>query len=338
MHVESHGPSRRSVLKGGLTVAAMGAAQAWAPSAAAGSRGPYIPYSSNSFFRSRVAGAPVDQTATTAFRRFMHSHPDQRAWPHPRINGLDGNEWGTAWALGLWRHPVWRLTGNVPSEVAVLRTEGFRAPEWFGDLLTGTSDSPFVVLDRPNRRSLWANDAKLVGERTISVGAAGAFSHDSNGLDKRNPRSTSSFNFRSRGAIPDAMAIRRGLVRRGVSTGASLGHVLHLFLCETNSAAGFCHPMVGAEGDKNGWGAEGQRIAIAPSVDLTRRGLSPGGLVIARTLQQYGCYIGDNSGSSSALKAQQATRQRDPWQGLLRRDSLAGITWDDFVVLPKGWQ
>ena len=75
-----------------------------------------------------------------------------------------------------------------------------------------------------------------------------------------------------------------------------------------------------------------------PRVDLTRRGLSPGGLVVARTLQQHGCYIGDNSGSASAVKAEQAGRTRDPWKGLLRQNSLRGITWDDFVVLPRGWQ
>ena len=51
--------------------------------------------------------------------------------------------------------------------------------------------------------------------------------------------------------------------------------------------------------------------------------------MIARTLQRYGCYIGDNSGSASALKAQQENAARPLWRGTLRRDSLAGITWDD---------
>ena len=91
--------------------------------------------------------------------------------------------------------------------------------------------------------------------------------------------------------------------------------------------------MVGEESDKSGFGAEGERLAIDPSIDLTRRGLSPQGLVIARTLQRYGCYIGDNSGSSSALKAQQENAARPLWRRTLRADSLRRITWDDFVVL-----
>ena len=44
--------------------------------------------------------------------------------------------------------PIWRLTGNVPREVSFLSTTGFHALRWLGAVLTGTSDSPFVVVDR----------------------------------------------------------------------------------------------------------------------------------------------------------------------------------------------
>ena len=338
MHPMSPTPTRRAFLTGSLAVATLGATGSLLPGSAAAAGGGFVPYSADSLFRSRVAGAPVDATATSSFRAFMKTHPDQRSTPYPAINGVDGNQWGTAYATGLASHPVWKLTGTVPGEVAMLKTQGFHAPAWFGDMLTGTSDSPFVVMDRATGWSIWAANARVVGPNTISVGAAGLFEHASNGLDRRNPRSNSTLNFRSRGAIPDAMVIRRTLVNKGIAAGTGLGHVLHMFLCETNSAAGFCHPMIGAESGKSGWGAEGQRIAIAPSVDLTKRGLSPAGLVVARTLQQHGTYIGDNSGSSSALKAEQSSSTRDPWGGLLRQDALRGVTWDDFVVLPKGWQ
>ena len=55
--------------------------------------------------------------------------------------------------------------------------------------------------------------------------------------------------------------------------------------------------------------------------------------MIARTLQRHGCYIGDNAGSASALKAQQENAARPLWRRTPRQDSLRGITWDDFVVL-----
>jgi hypothetical protein len=91
--------------------------------------------------------------------------------------------------------------------------------------------------------------------------------------------------------------------------------------------------MVACESGKYGFGAEGERIAIDPAVDLSSRGLSPAGLVVARTLQRYGCYIGDNAGRESTLKAEQDTTARPVWKGRLGQDSLAGLRWDDFVVL-----
>jgi len=170
------------------------------------------------------------------------------------------------------------------------------------------------------------------------VGAAGAFAHASNGLDKRNPRSNSTTNFRSRGAIPDGMVIRKDLVDWGIANNTDLGHVLHMLLVETKTSDGFCHPMVGTESGKNGFGAEGERIAISPSVNVAARGLTPTGLVIARTLQNYGCYFGDNSGSQTALKAEQTSASRNVWGTTLTASTLKGLTWDDFVVIPKGWQ
>lgn len=108
-----------------------------------------------------------------------------------------------------------------------------------------------------------------------------------------------------------------------------------MFWLETLSSAGFVHPMVGAEGMKFGWGAEGIRIRIKPSVDLTKRGLTPGGLVVARTLQTHGAYLGDNAGTGTALKAEQEHGQ---WGTLLTRDALQGLTWDDFEFVQRGYQ
>jgi len=240
------------------------------------------------------------------------------------------------YAMGLEDDPVWKLTDTVPSTVGFLKTSGFTAPEYLGLMLTGTSDSPFVVIDRANGMTVWGAKAKVAGPHLISVGAAGAFWHASNGLDRRNPRSDSNLNFRSRGAIPDAMVIRRDLVDWGIANNTDLGHVLHLFMVETDSSAGHVHPMVGSESGKYGWGAEGQRIAIDPGIDLTTRGLSPEALVVARTLQRYGAYLGDNSGGPTALKAEQESAGRPVWVGRLPADSLRGLSWEDFVVVSAG--
>jgi hypothetical protein len=296
----------------------------------------YVPYSRNSFFKSRVKGAPVNHERTREFHHFMATYPDQRLVHHPRIDGVDGNDWGTVFAVGQHHNPVWRLTGDVQEEVSRLRHRGFHAPAWLGRKLTGTSDSPFCVMDLVSGITVFGTGARHGGLHTISVSSAALTHHNSNGLDRRNPRSNDQRNFSSRGRISDAMVIRHSLVKRGIRHHDDLGHVLHLFLCETSTRAGFCNPMVGNESGNFGWGAEGERIAIAPHVDLTKRKLSPAAMVIARTLQTYGCYIGDNSGSTSAFKAE--ISRRPVWRGMLHADSLHGIHWNDFVVVKRGWQ
>lgn len=332
--------TRRDFLRTSAAAAAVGATGSWmtSHSAAGAEAGPYVAYSESSYFRSRVTKAPVDAARTRAFRSFMASHPDQREYAYPRINGVEGNRWGTSFALGTADDPIWRVRNRSNSNPRgeVLETKGFHAPEWLGDILTGTNDSPFCVIDTASGITVFCTEATVVGDHLIDVRHGAVTHHASNGLDYRNPRSNNQDNFTSRGRVSDAMVIRADLVRYGVDNDTDLGHVLHMFLAETNSADGFCHPMVGAESGKNGFGAEGERLAIDPAVDVTKRGLSPEGLVIARTLQNHGCYIGDNSGSASCLKAQQETSAHPVWDGRLGRDSLKGLTWDDFVVIRRG--
>jgi len=264
----SHVQSRRDLLRAAVVLGAGTGLAAAAPAAGVAARRPFLPYSDGSFFRSSVRGAPVDRTATAGFRSFMRSYYDQRSTRHPLVNGIDDNLWGTAYAMGHARHPVWKLTGAVPPEVAVLEKTGFHAPAWLGQTFSGTNDSPFVVIDRVNGWTLYGANARVDGPRTVHVSDAGLFRHASNGLDQRNRRSDSQRNYRSRGAIPDAMVIRRDLVDHGIAHRTGLGLVLHLFLCETRSAAGYCHPMVAAEHDKRGWGAQGRRIALSPRFDV----------------------------------------------------------------------
>jgi hypothetical protein len=263
----------------------------------------------------------------------MRTHPDQRSFAYPRINGTGFNRWGIPYALSVAADPIWRLTGPVPAQCSLLTTTGFHAPSWLGSVLTATTDSPFCVADMGSGFTVFGTKASVVDSRTISVQSGGITYHSSNGLHRKNPLGNDSRNVTSRGRISDAMVIRADLVANGIANNTDLGHVLHMFLVETSTADGFRHPMVQCENGKFGFGAEGERIAIDPAVDLTRRGLSPAGLVVARTLQRYGCYLGDNAGRESALKAEQETSTHPVWNGRLGQDSLAGLRWDDFVVL-----
>jgi hypothetical protein len=104
---------------------------------------------------------------------------------------------------------------------------------------------------------------------------------------------------------------------------------------ETKTSDGFIHPMVGDESNKDGWGAEGERIRIKPGINLAARGLSGACLAVARTMQENGAYLGDNSGSSTQLKASQ------PHQYVgtnLTTDCMKGrVSFDDFEVISRSW-
>ena len=334
---------RRFLSLTGAAAAAASLPSSWCRAVAAPGA---LPYTEDSFFRSRVdaAGTPVDQARTDAFRTFMGTHPDQRAVSWPVITGQVQrskiNPWGTVFHLGSDLDPVWRLTGTT-TLAPVAATQGFHMADPVADQFpTGTQDRTGVVNDPVFGYTVQFADAvPNRTDRTINVSNAALFWHSSNGLDGRNLRSTDKRNRSSRGRIIDAMVISRWRVDAGLAAGTGLGHVLHMMFVETQSTEGFCHPMIGKESGKNGFGAQGERLRINPGVDLAARGLTGAALVVAKTLQEHGCYLGDNSGSSSTLKGQQRTATYDPYFGTnLTADCLKSyITWADFEVLPKGW-
>lgn len=340
----THDLTRRNFLRSGLAAVAVGAsagglstAGGWAlrDAAAAAPAQPFLPYSSGSYFRTPVRGISTDAGRTTAFRTFMKTHPDQAGISYPRITGLGGNQWGTTTHVSASGDPIWTLA-NPRTETRILSVQGFHMADSVVDRVpTGTQDRPFLVVDPIYGYSIFCTDVVPdKATRTIKVSSSAVFFHTSNGLDKRNPLTDDKRNFASRGRIPDAMVIRPDLLKAAIANNTGLGHVLHLFLVETRTTDGFRNPMVGRESNKDGFGAEGERIAIRADVDLVGRGLTGAALAVARTLQTHGAYIGDNSGSSTMLKGAQGTSTYNPYSGTnLSRDCLKALTWDDFVVL-----
>ena len=297
-----------------------------------------LPYSADSFFKSRVTGAPIDSTRTSRFHSFMAEHPDQGGkgitWPKINVN----ENWAMSYHVGKASDPVWKLTGNVASEVKVATTQGFHMADSVADTFPdGDQDRPGVMIDPVFGYTIQFADAvPNKATRTIHVSNAGIMYHSSNGLDKRNPLSDDQRNFTSRGRIIDAMVVRRDLLDKAIANNTGLGHVLHLFFVETKSADGEVHPMTGSEGGNDGFGAQGERIRIKPSVDLKARGLTGAALAIARTMQENGAYIGDNSGSSTQIKASQPHN----YTGTnVTTNALKGkVFWNDFEVVQRGWQ
>jgi hypothetical protein len=274
----------------------------------------------------------VSASRTASFQSFMATAIDQKAFNYPKLN-LNDN-WAMSYAYGTSSDPIWKLTGvqNEP-QLSILTTQGFHMPDSMADTFpTGTQDRPGLVIDKAfGYTVLFADSVPNKTTRTIAVSSGGIFWHSSNGLDVRNPLSNDTRNWTSRGRIPDAMVITREELDAAVAAGTGVGKVLHIFFTETNSADGFRHPMIGAENGQFGWGAEGERMRIKPSVDLVARGITGHALAIARTLQQNGGYLGDNAGGPTQVKLSQTFH----YVGTnLATDVFQGkLTWADFEIL-----
>jgi hypothetical protein len=299
-----------------------------------------LPYTADSFYKSRVDGpdVPIDAAKTDAMRAFMASDPDQRAIPYPKIN-LNPN-----WSGHNYVHregmsaPIWKLASAGDSRLDIVRTQGVHLPDSIWDTVpTGTQDRLLVIQDHVFGYTVQCADVSPnLAARTWTASSMGIFWHSSNGLDYRNPLSNDKRNICSRGRIPDAMQVPRAELDAAMAAGTGVGHVLHFFWVSTEKSMGFSNPMVGAEGNTGGWGGEGWRLRLKPSLDLGARGLSGATLALARTLQENGAYIGDNSGSSTQIKV---GPPGDYTGTNLAIDAFKGkLTWDDFEVVQPGWQ
>lgn len=299
---------------------------------------PVLPYGADSFFQSRVDGAsvPVDAALTKSFQTFMATNPDQKATTWPKVNM--NASWAMSYDYGTATDPIWKLTGGntANAKLQILATQGFHmADSVAASFPTGTQDRPGVIFDEVFGYTVQFADAvPNLATHTITVSNAGIMWHGSNGLDYRNPKSNDTRNFTSRGRLPDSMVVTREELDAAVAAGTGVGKVLHLYFVETNTADGFMHPMTGAESGKAGFGAEGERLRVKPGIDLAARGLTGAALALARTLQENGTYIGDNSGSTTQLKLSQASH----YTGTnLTTDVFKGkLSWNDFEVVRPG--
>ena len=102
-------------------------------------------------------------------------------------------------------------------------------------------------------------------------------------------------------------------------------------------------PANRSDGNSNASDAipEGTRFRLDPSIDVTKLGLPPGGVAIARALQEYGMYVTDKSGAvvltgeSSApyVAAGRPNPYDQAFDGLPAYQVLAGIPWDRLQVI-----
>ena len=183
--------TRRALVRGGIAATALpsatlsGAGGRAAAAAVAGVRS--CPTARDSYFRSTILGAAVDAAAHRDLPRFMRTHPEQN-YRYPRINGVEDNEWGTAYAMGGPRMPVWRLVGehNPKAERPVHATASTRRNGW-GRCSPAPTTHPCASSTAPRASPCSAPTPSRSGGDRIRATAAAVTYHSSNGLDHRNP-------------------------------------------------------------------------------------------------------------------------------------------------------
>jgi hypothetical protein len=109
------------------------------------------------------------------------------------------------------------------------------------------------------------------------------------------------------GARASSAALLGGLIVKSDVESNSIGHALACAAPKQLIESGWDGVSPVTTGDGSGPAGSmpmGSRLQLDPSLDLSRLPLEPGELIIARALQQYGCYVVDSTGSALVLYAQ----------------------------------
>jgi hypothetical protein len=244
-------------------------------------------------------------------------------------------------STGKWGNPVYQATPSDPA-YAVVNTCSLAQPPAFASVRIPlgarpdpSSDAAMTVYDASAGLVDGFWHAAYDATRDVWSACGGTvYALGSNGLHHGLAASDDPRNTGHRGVPPSAYAVLYGEIQAG-----SIDHVLKIAVDTTGCAHVF--PMVGDECGTTAADAppEGTRIRIDPSIDLTKLGLSPAALVIARALQRYGAIIGDQSGGPTALKLENTIAEGDgfSWNQVLAARSLRAIPLGMFEVVQLGY-
>lgn len=242
---------------------------------------------------------------------------------------------------GHWGNPIF-VAGPRAPRYSIENSCGHRQPTEFrrmsiprGAEPDPTSDSAMTVYV-PERNlvfATWRTRHDKDNDTWSSCGGA-LYYLTSNGLEGSLRRSNDSRNFGHRGVPPFTYAVRWDEIQRG-----AIEHVLKVAI--NTAGVDNVFPMTGSDGDSRDPAAppEGARLRIKPSVDLAEIRMTPAERTIADALQRYGAVIGDQSGSTVALKVENTVAEGfgHLWDGVLRADSLSGLSLEDFEIVELGY-
>jgi hypothetical protein len=172
-----------------------------------------------------------------------------------------------------------------------------------------------MLVARKHKDGSWEAQSAM----TYSLDGSGAFDHSD--FPVKDGESIHLYGPGRAAGVP----IIAGLIMRAEVEAGRIEHKL-AFATWWNEERKYVYPATWTDGFTPGGPLEGGVIQLDPTLDLAPFNLSPGGLAVARALQQYGA-VNVDIAAGTVLYAEGLYDKAGPrsWKGLLESDALRGI-------------
>lgn len=150
-----------------------------------------------------------------------------------------------------------------------------------------------------------------------------------NGITDKTPES---------GARGSGFPLAAGLIYADEIKAGRINHAL-VFAISLATPSCWVYPATSGGGTSTDPNAlpYGARVQLDPTLDLDTLGLSPAAKIIARALQEYGAFVGDQGGGGIIFITESFYgKPIDYWSGVLAQNALVNLPADRFRVLKMG--
>jgi hypothetical protein len=270
---------------------------------------------------------------------------DDSPWniPIPPDPEIDPNsdamiaEFHKSWYPAFWTNiytytvPVWTANSSTP-EYKVTCTHGYCGPEFDNVPIPDEavpdpgSDAHMLILDFERHKSWDMFRAEKSQDGSWKAEFGTTFDLNGDGVKPYGWGSARGSGFPLAAGLIYVDEVKAGHIRHALVMAYDWPRDCLVYPASTNC---------GLSSDQNAIPIGG-RLQLDPSLDLDTLGLSPGAKVVARAMQEYGLYVGDNGWGLSLFAESYYGKPEDPWAGLLSENDLVNIPIDRLRVLKLG--
>lgn len=227
--------------------------------------------------------------------------------------------------------PIWMANSSTP-EYKVTCTEGYCGPDFDHVPIPDEavpdpgSDAHMLILDLERHKSwdMWLARKSQDGSWTAGFGTT--FDLNGDGVKPYGQGSARGSGFPLAAGLIYASEVKAGRIRHALVMAYDWPRDCLVYPASTNC---------GLSSDPNAIPI-GARLQLDPSLDLDSLGLSPGAKVVARAMQEYGVYVGDNGYGLSLYAESFYGKPENPWKGLLEENDLVTLPINKLRVLKLG--